>query len=130
MFRKIILVYCFLIFISGCAILEHKDQLLTLKSLGDDQDRQKKFIERQEKNFKLLLSDIEKGALKKGTTRRQILSRFGEPISIKEIGDDPMFLEQFTYRHPEQFFGSEKVYLFFDKNQALAEWLYEPAPKE
>jgi len=130
MFRKIILFCSLLIFLSGCAILEHKDQLLTLKRLGDDQARQEQFIKRQERNFKLLLADINRGLLKKGTTRQQILSRYGEPISIKEIKDDSRFSEQFAYRHPEQFFGSEKVYLLFDNNQILVEWLYEPAPEK
>ncbi len=130
MLKKILLFCAFLILFSGCAILEHKDQLLTLKRLGDDQARQGQFIKRQESKFKLLLSDVNKGLLKKGTARKQILSRYGEPISIKEIKDDPLFLEQFAYRHPEQFFGSEKVYLFFDKNQTLVQWLYEPTPKE
>lgn len=130
MFRKIILFCGFLIFLSGCAILEHKDQLLTLKRLGDDQARQEQFLKLQESKFKLLLLDINGGLLKKGTNRKQILSRYGEPISIKEIKDDPVISEQFAYRHPEQFFGSEKVYLLFDKNQILVEWLYQPAPKE
>lgn len=129
MLKKMSLLCVLLIFLSGCAILEHKDQLLTLKSLGDDQARQKQFINRQENKFKLLLYDVNKGVLKKGATRKYILSRYGEPISIKEIKDDPLIWEQFAYRHPEQFFNSEKVYLFFDKNQALVEWLYQPAPK-
>lgn len=130
MFMKIILFCSLLVFLFGCAIIEHKDQLLTLKKFGDDQAKQEQFIKRQESKFKLLLSDVEEGLLKKGDTKERVLSRYGEPVSIKEINGDSVVSEQLMYRHPEQFFGSEKVYLSFDKNQSLVEWLYAPAPEK
>jgi len=74
--------------------------------------------------------DYERGRLTKGTTRRRILSRYGEPISMKAIEDDPYLLEHFVYRHPEEFFGSEKIYLYFDKDSKLTDWQYQPAAEE
>lgn len=128
MSKKIFLLFLFVVFLSGCSVLRHKDQLLTLKRLGDDQAQQEKFLLLQEKKFKLLLSDIDKDRLRKGTTRKKVLSRYGEPIAFKEIKDDPLLSEHMVYRHPEEFFGSEKVYLFFDKDSNLANWIYQPAP--
>ncbi|MFH1655973.1 MAG: hypothetical protein ABH954_05135 [Candidatus Omnitrophota bacterium] len=130
MIKKLILFFVLCAFLSGCAILRHKDQLLTLKRLGDDQARQEKSIKIQEKRFQVLLLDYERGRLKKGTTRRRILSRYGEPISMKGLEGDPYIAEQFAYRHPEEIFGSEKVYLFFDKDSKLIDWQYYPAVKK
>ncbi|HOX54133.1 MAG TPA: hypothetical protein PLC32_01625 [Candidatus Omnitrophota bacterium] len=130
MLSKIALFFSFLVLLSSCSIITRTNQMLTLKSLGDDQALQTKFLKQQEKNFQLLLSDVQNGILKKGATRKDMLSRYGEPIAIKEMTKDSLFAEQFVYRHPEQFFDSEKVYLFFDKDQALAEWKYEPAPEK
>jgi len=130
MIKKICLFFVFLIFLSGCAILEHKNELLTLKSLGDDQAKQEQFLKRQEKKFQLLLSDYEKGKLKQGTAQKAVLSRYGEPISMKKNEDQPEVSEQFVYRHPEQFFGSEKIYLYFDKDSKLIKWQYQPATED
>lgn len=125
MFKRLFLVII-MIFVSGCSIIQHKDALLTLKRLGDDQARQEQFLIRQEKKFQLLLSDIESKKIKIGTSRSRVLSRYGEPIAFKEIENDPVISEQIVYRHPEEFFGSEKVYLFFGKDKKLTDWLYEP----
>jgi hypothetical protein len=126
MFKRIFLIFVSVFFLFGCTIIKYKDELLTLKRLGADQAKQEQFLIQQEKKFQLLLSDIKKGVLKKSFSRREILSRYGEPISMKKIENDFNISEQFVYRHPEQFFGSEKVYLFFDKNSKLIKWLYQP----
>jgi len=127
MSKRVFLIISFLIFLSGCAKMQHMDKLLDLKSLSDNQTKQEQFLLRQENKFQLLLADVKKGRLKKGISRGSIISRYGEPISAKEIQNDARIAEQFVYRHPEQIFGSEKVFLSFDKRGKLIDWLYQPA---
>lgn len=131
MIKKIFSLFVCLLLLSSCSIIKHKDQLLALKRLGDDQARQEQFLKRQEKKFRLLLSDYEKGRLKQGTAQKNILSRYGEPISVKEQLEDPSGVtEEFVYRHPEQFFGSEKIYLYFNKDSKLINWQYQSAAED
>jgi hypothetical protein len=131
MIKKIFSFFVCSLLLSSCSIIEHKDQLLALKRLGDDQARQEQFLKRQEKKFQLLLSDYEKGRLKQGTAQKKILSRYGEPVSFKEqLEDQSGVTEEFVYRHPEQFFGSEKIYLYFNKDSKLINWQYQPAAED
>jgi len=120
-------IFLILIFMCGCVSAEEMRGLLTLKSLADNQAQQDKFVKTQEDRFQKLLKYIKNNKLKEGRSKRWVLAAFGEPYLTKEIEDDPIKVESIMYRHPDKFFGSEKVYLYFDEDNALVGWRYEEA---
>jgi hypothetical protein len=121
--RKIILLIIF--FVCGCVSAEELQGLMTLKRLSGNQAQQEKYMKIQEAKFKKLLRYIKDGKLEKGRSRKWVLSAFGEPILTKTIDDDAYLKEFLMYRHPDQFFGSERVYLYFNENESLVSWRYE-----
>ena len=127
--KKIVLFLLGIIFCFGCAKLEHMDQLLTLKAVSDEQERLGKYIEKQYKRFEMLLNAVKADTLKKDTKKKVILKKFGEPISVDEITQNDQKLELWLYRYSTEFFGSEKVYLYFEEN-GLLKWEYVPVEKK
>jgi len=74
--------------------------------LGKEQDTLQGMVRAQGVSFTGLLRDIEKGALVPGTTRAEIVRRYGRPVL--ERG------HVLLYRHPVAFFEGPKVYLECD----------------
>jgi len=113
-----------LVFIlEGCAVLS--PELKTLKSVGDSQKEIAKYISRQEKFFLKLLAHYQRGRLRVGTAQNKILSAYGEPIAVYRWGDS-LNKEYYLYRHPTDYFTSDKIYLYFDEMNKLLHWEYEP----
>ena len=111
-----------LIFLCGCAKLAHLEELLTLKSLSDNQVEQAKYIEAQDKKFKALLEAVENNRLDQYPNQRSFLKAFGQPIFTKKVKKENQQLEQWLYRYGAKFEGSEKVYLYFDDSGNLVSW--------
>ena len=120
-----IIILLILFFLCGCVSTEQMKGLLTLKRLADNQAQQEKFIKVEEARFQKLLKYVQRNKLEKGCFKKWTLAAFGEPFLTKEIKDDPVKVEFTMYRHPDKFFGSERVYLYFDNNDALIDWKYE-----
>ena len=114
-----------LIFLCGCITADEMHGLLTLKHLSDNQAHQEKYMKIQEAKFQKLLQYVKEEKLEPGRSKKWILAAFGEPILTKAIEDGVEAKESLMYRHPDQFFGSEKVYLFLDGKQTLTGWRYE-----
>ena len=119
---KILISIFVLAFLGGCTKLEHLDQLLTLKSLSDDQTQQKKYVESQNKKFEALLKVVKNNELNKYPDKKSILEAFGEPIFSKTVYDDEEVREEWLYRYSEKLSGSEKVYLYFNTMGRLVNW--------
>ena len=111
---------------SGCAKISHLDQLLTMKSLSDDQTQQQKYVKDRYKKFKALLAAVESGNIKNYPDKKKFLKTFGEPIYTETIDRDKEKLEQLMYRYSTQLSGSEKVYVFFNTEGKLTDWKYFP----
>jgi hypothetical protein len=107
--------------LSGCAKLRHMDQLLTLKGLADEQAQLKKYTEGQDKKFESLLAEMEAGTLDRYATKKKILRAFGDPVYSRAVLKDGRALESVLYRRPTNFFGAEKIYLYFDADGALVQ---------
>lgn len=107
--------------LSGCAKIQHMDQLLTLKSLADEQTQLNKYTEGQDKKFELLLVEVKAGTLKRYPTKKQILRAFGDPVYARGVLKDGRALESALYRHSTNFFGAEKIYLYFDADGNLVQ---------
>ena len=121
--RNIIVVILFCI--CGCISIDDIRGLKTLKRVSGSQARQDKVIKIQEAKFQKLLKYIQNDKLRKGSSKKWVMSAFGEPSLVREIKDDAIRKEFIMYRHPDKFFGSERVYLYFNKDHTLIEWKRE-----
>jgi hypothetical protein len=119
----IIFIYCLVVFM-GCAFKENIDGLLALKSIGEAQRNIEQTLARQDRFFNKLLKDIKDGKIKTGMSERAIIDRYGEPVLSRKSPDNAS-VTIFLYRHPTQYFSSNKVYLYFDKSRRLNRWEYK-----
>jgi len=121
--RFLLLGYLFVFALGGCAVLS--DELQALKDVGRSQAQIGSYVKRENRRFLKLLKHYKKGHLKIGIPKSRIIAAFGEPVLIKSL-DDNLVKEVFLYRHPTDFFTSDKIYLYFDKSNKLVRWEYRP----
>ena len=103
---------------------------MLLKGLGDNQHEIEDYVKKQKDSFFKLREDIKNNRLKKGISKREILSTYGEPVFCKDIANEVDVKEICLYRHPLQYFSTDMVYLKFDKKQNLCCWEFIPASQE
>ena len=122
--RRILTCLILLPLLSGCAKIEHLPQLLTLKSYADYGDAADKYVDQTNELFVKLKGDIAGEHLKVGTASADVLTTYGKPILKERISarDAAAAQEKWLYRHPTEFFKSDKVYLTFDSVGKLAKW--------
>ena len=111
-------------FLAGCTKVQHLDQLLTLKALSDEQAAMSKEVEAANKNFNEMAAAVQSGAISQYKTQRSVRRKFGEPILIDQEQKEGDVVEVWLYRYATQFFGSDKVYLYFDTQGKLKEWKF------
>lgn len=119
-------IYFIFIVLSGCGYLKYANELLALKSVGDSQLRIEKYLGKQEKLFCVLIEDIKSEKLRKGIFKREVLKLYGEPVLSETITGESVVKEVFLYRHPTDYFTSDRVYLYFDSSATLLYWEYIP----
>jgi len=107
----------------GCFFLP--ESLKTLKSVSDSQDEIEVYLARQVKLFNKLLTDLENEALGPGISKKRFIRIYGEPILSKEVSE-PSGGIMLLYRHPTEYFKSDRVYLYFDEKEKLVRWEYKP----
>lgn len=114
--------------LNGCSLLRHYEQLMVLKNVGDSQREIESYLKTQAERFYQLRKDLHQGTLKIGLSKEELLTRYGEPVLSKKVEGNPQIQQIFIYRHPTNYFTSDKIYLYFDKNNKLVSFEYEPAP--
>lgn len=119
---KTIIYFFIAVFIAGCSTVGGLDRLKALSLSRDDQEAT---IKEQDQKFMRLLNDFSSGKIEKGATKDKIIQAYGEPILIKELKKDSSVEQEWMYRHPAQFFGSEKVFLYFNSKDELVDSRYE-----
>jgi uncharacterized protein YehS (DUF1456 family) len=122
-----ILFYFFILGISGCAAMNNLDELMALKSVADSQKDIEEYLKKQESGFKKLLDDIKSNRLKQGVSKKYILETYAEPVLTKKDTQDKAIQEILLYRYPTQYFKSERIYLYLDKDFRLSKWQLKPA---
>lgn len=111
---------------AGCATMSHMDELLTLKSVSDNQRDIDIYLKKQEKGFKKLLEDIKNNQLTKGKSKRSIIQDYSDPILVKKINGEEDVKEILLYRKPTDYFNSDRVYLYIDNKGKLVHWELKP----
>ncbi|MBI5149978.1 MAG: hypothetical protein HZA28_04320 [Candidatus Omnitrophica bacterium] len=112
-------------FFAGCAKIAHMDQLLTLKAVSDEQTQMGKEIKRQDAKFERLVAAVEEGLIAKYKSQKSVSGEFGQPVYVWQTDDDGQSLEVWAYRYAAQFFGSPKVYLYWNQSGELVRWEYQ-----
>ena len=121
--KKIVIISGCLLLI-GCAKVSHLDQLLTLKDLADEQVQLGQYVQEQDQNFELMLEEVKAGTLSRHSNKRNIQRAFGDPVYARNVTEDDQELESWLYRYATQYFGVEKVYLYFDLDGNLVKSEY------
>ncbi len=110
---KIRLLLILFVFLYGCG-----PQLNTLIQLSREQEEQHQYVNVQRKKFQALVNHIEREKLKIGLSSEKIMANYGEPVVISEEEGR----KRYAYRDPVEFNPTKKVYLYFDKDDKLADF--------
>jgi len=128
--KKIILyliITYFICFVSGgCSVIRNADELRTLKRLRDNEIEIQRYINEHEKAFSKLREEVINERLKQGTSKRSILSQFGDPIFCRNVRGQAPGQQYCLYRRPVKFFNTDMIYLYFDSEEKLQSWNYRP----
>lgn len=127
---RLIFVSIFMPLLGGCAFFTHYDEVMTLKNMGDNQARIKKYLDKQKTLFSKLRDDVKNNRLEKGSSQRRIVTKYGEPIHVRKEDSETDGNEVYVYRHPTEYFSSDLVYLYFNKNKKLTGWKILSAKSE
>ncbi|UCG35667.1 MAG: hypothetical protein JSW17_02400 [Candidatus Omnitrophota bacterium] len=110
--------------VSGCS---YGRQLATLKRLGDNQKEIERYVAAQEKGFYKLSDDLKNERLQIGLSKKEIISLYGHPVLSRRLEDNPLFKEELLYRLPTEYFRTSRIYLYFDIEDKLVKWKYDPS---
>ena len=134
MLRKItcwLSLFCFfIILLAGCTGLTHVRELMVLERIGENQAEIKEYLDEQERLFYKLRQDIENNQLSQGMPLPEVLSMYGEPIFQSFPEEQGKIKRTYFYRHPTQYFSSDRIYLNFDDEQRLCSWKLEKSSCE
>lgn len=125
-FLSLITICLILVPLSGCSKIAHLDQLLRLKGYSDNKDQQEDFVKSQNQNFEKLLTAVRQNDVARYQDKRGVLKAFGTPVFSRYLVINGRSYEVWLYRYTTQFFGSEKVYLYFDLKGKLHSYDYTP----
>jgi hypothetical protein len=121
LFKNTIVIYFLALTLGGCFVLSHPEEVAFLQDLAESQNRMQEQVSREEKLYYELISDIKNNRIKKGTSKDEILSLYGEPIFCRPLEKDKT-KESCLYRNPAKFFGGDLLYLYFDESRNLIDW--------
>lgn len=119
-------VWWLVLVVGGCSYAAHYKELTILKKFGESQGKIDDYVKEQRKYFYKLMEDVNADYLKKGMSKGYIIAKYGEPIfcKIEKITSND---EACLYREPLKYFTTDKVYLYFDRDERLYLWRVEKA---
>lgn len=116
---KFLIVVVILGFLSGCAIVNHMDQLLMMGEYSRDKNVQFKMVDEINAHYDALALVVNAGKIKNYPDQTAIMGNFGEPIAKKTIQVEGQSQERWLYRHAIPQKAKDKIYLYFDKQGKL-----------
>jgi hypothetical protein len=140
MLVKSLCLFLLLAICAGCS-----QRILLLKRFASGQKEMENYVARQEKGFLRLKEDVRHNLLQKGTSIETVIKKYGEPVFCApaegehpilsdksvfrsaETPTPPAIAQSCLYRAPTEYFSADKVYLYFDRQECLHSWKYEPA---
>jgi len=113
---------------SGCSTvkkIQHMGPLLTLKSYSDEQEKISSYVEHQDQLFDELVAAVKAGTFVEKTDK-EIRAHFGDPVFSRPAEYQGQTHQQWLYRYAKDRQG-DKVYLYFDSDGSLLDFMYVPA---
>ncbi|MDD2702817.1 MAG: hypothetical protein PHC33_02255 [Candidatus Omnitrophica bacterium] len=123
-----VFVCCAAILSGGCSFIGRYHDIMFLKQMADNQKEIDNYVRKQEHGFDVLRGDIENNRLRRGMAKAEVISLYGDPVYCADSGDAPDCRQSCLYRYPTRFFSSAQAYLYFDREQSLCRWEFDPAP--
>lgn len=117
-------------FLVGCAKVKHLPQLLTLKKYAETGEATDKYVETQSTSFNQLREDVQNNKLEEKISQEDLVARYGEPVYIRKVARGDKQTHEWLYRHPTEFFNTDKAYFYFDTDGNFIDWTYEEAKKK
>ncbi|MDP8266346.1 MAG: hypothetical protein P9M07_05310 [Candidatus Aceula meridiana] len=120
----------FLIFtLSGCAA-RHVSEIKRVQAYSKDGDLKQKHVEQKDAKFEALLKIVKSGEITNYKTQDDFLKDFDEPVFRKDSREGQEYDHLWLYRYYAKMWGSEKVYLYFDKSGKLLRWEHRQAESQ
>jgi hypothetical protein len=110
---------------AGCVYFTKAAEIRALRQIASSQKEIEGYVKRQENGFQRLRQDIAENKLEKGLSKKQVISRYEEPVFCKPLSQGPA-VESCLYRLPAEYFNTDSVYLFFDGSRMLESWASYP----
>jgi len=110
------------IFLPGCVYLTHLDEVTFLKSLDTSQKEMQAELDKEEKLYNKLKSDIDNGRLHKLMQKRKIFRLYGEPALCKSAEGQGGIKETCIYRKPTGGLFTQIILLNLDTQDRLSSW--------
>ena len=126
---KIIVYFCFVFLLTGCAKLAHMNELLTLKAMSDEQALNDKIVKEYDARFSALVLAQKNNQLAQ-ETKKTILNKFTKPIYTETVTLKGREIDRWIYRRYVKYFNSDQVYLYFDADGQLIKSEYIPPPEK
>jgi hypothetical protein len=106
--------------ILGCAQFGQRlETLQMLRRLSRNGEMKQQALNQETKNFLRIKNYIDTNKLKRGTSAKVIIKQCGEPVAILIEPEG----ERWAYkRRNVDWVSGEKIYLFFDIRNTLADW--------
>jgi len=111
--------------LSGCAPLEHLDELSVLGDYSREKDNQYRLVKSINDNYDILLKAIAQGRVGDYRDKSSFVNFFGEPILKRDLSDGT---QQWLYRYAVLNTARDKVYVYFDSHDRLIKWEKVPCP--
>ena len=106
-------------FSCGMEVMEHREELGTLKEQSVEEAEKDKIAKAHESAFRKVEAAILSKEIKSGMASKQIRSDYGVSSSIRPEGDG----EHWLYRSLKGgFLDKPWIFLYFDKNGMLTHW--------
>jgi len=104
--------------ISGCTGAKGAG-ISTLMEVGRSEAYKQKALKQETASFNRVKKYIGKNRIKKGISKKAAMRKFGKPVLMTPKED----YEKWVYKPSDSnWFGGEKIYLFFDKDNKLIRW--------
>jgi hypothetical protein len=113
--------FIFAVILAGCAFERQPAQITQLKKISDNHGEMDRFIQIQEDGYAKLQKDLKGNMLTVGTPKSSIISRYADPVFCKPA-EDQASGEICLYRRPTEYFSSNVIFLYFNKDQQLESW--------
>jgi len=114
-----------LLSVSGCAWLEHTDELSVLGDYSREKDNQHRLVKSIDEHYDALIRVIAQGHIGYYKDKASWVGSFGNPILKRDLGHGA---EQWLYRYAILNTAHDKVYAYFDNHDHLIKWEKVPCP--